>query len=265
MKNKKYALITGATSGIGAEFAKQLAEKNYNLILTGRRENIIQELAKEIKEKQNIDIKIIIADLSKDEDVKKIIKQISHIDSLEFLVNNAGYGTKKSFFEDSFENQEQMLKVHINALARLTHATTPQMIKNKKGYIVNVSSIASFLSSPTSEFYCATKAFITNYSESLHLALKNSNIKVQALCPGFTRTDFHQKLDICDTKRKDGLIIKWMNAEDVVKISLTSLKKRNHVIIVPGFWNKILNLLIKVIPKRIYYKIAESKPQPFTD
>ncbi|MEA3328973.1 MAG: SDR family oxidoreductase [Candidatus Omnitrophota bacterium] len=263
MSSKKYALITGATSGIGASFARLLAQSGYNLIITGRREKIIQKVADELKANYRIDVQVILADFSQENDLDCLVMYLNKIDNIEILINNAGFGSRKIFFEDNFNNQEIMLKVHINAAVRLTHTIVPKMIKNGKGIIINVSSLAAFLPSSTTGLYCATKAFINSFSESMHLILKSKNIKVQALCPGFTKTDFHQKLDIGQSKLKNRGIIRWMAADEVVKISLSSLKK-GKVIVIPGFFNKLIKLLITILPKNVYYKLAslESKKIP---
>ncbi|MEA3560167.1 MAG: SDR family oxidoreductase [Candidatus Omnitrophota bacterium] len=255
MNNKKYALITGATSGIGAAFAAHLAQSGYNLIITGRREKIIQKVAGEIKTNYKVDVRVILADFSMKNDLDRLTAYLNEIDNIEILVNNAGFGNRKLFFDDDFNNQEKMLKVHINAVVRLTRRIVPKMIKNGKGIIINVSSLAAFLPSSTTGIYCATKAFINTFSESMHIILKDKNIKVQALCPGFTRTDFHQKLDIGRSMLKNKGIIRWMAADDVVKISLAALKKRK-VIVIPGFFNKLIKLLITLLPKNLYYKSA---------
>lgn len=124
------------------------------------------------------------------------------------------------------------------------------------GYIINVSSLASFNTFPTSAMYCATKSFLTSFSQSLAMELNKYNIRVQALCPGFARTDFHSKLEINESKLMNKGIVRWMSAENVVNYSLREIDKELKVIFIPGFWNKVIYQCLKIIPKGIYYKVA---------
>lgn len=253
---KKLAIITGATSGIGAAYAELLASKNYNLIITGRRAKIINKLAKNLISKYKIEIKVIIIELSNDSELNKFTRYIKKIKNIDILINNAGFGSRKSFFEDSYLNQEKMINVHITATTKIVYAVTPKMIKQNMGIIINVSSIAAFLSGPESTIYCATKAFLNTFSKSIYIALKKYNIKVQALCPGFTRTDFHDKLKIDNKKLKNHSIIRWMTAKKVALLSYKNIKK-NKVVYIPGFSNKLLHFLIILIPDYLYFKLAE--------
>jgi short-subunit dehydrogenase len=255
VNNRKIAVITGATSGIGASFAHYFARQGYYLILTGRRRDIIQQVADELQNKYNAEIEIIIADFSSESELSKLIQRIDQIERIEVLVNNAGFGSTKNFLTDDYQNQEKMIQVHIHALLRLTHHVIPKMIKNGKGYIVNVSSIAAFLASPQHELYCSTKAFINVFSESLYMSLKGQNIKVQSLCPGLTRTDFHQKLNWHPDNLKDRGLIKWMTPDFVVQKSVAALNK-NKVIVIPGIIYKLVYLSIKILPRSIYYFFA---------
>lgn len=253
--NNRIAFITGATSGIGASFARRFAGDGYDLIITGRRKKKIHSLAKDISEKYNVDVKVIIAELSDRKDVHKIIDIISNNRNIEVLVNNAGYGIDKNFHEGDIRIQEEMVNVHINTPMNFIHAVIPQMIENKKGVIINLSSIASFLPIPTGAIYCGTKVFLNKFSESLSMELNNTGIKVQVLCPGFTRTDFHSKLNMKRSELENKGIIKWMSSDDVVKYSMKCME-RNSVVCIPGFWNRFLVNLAKLAPDKLYYKIV---------
>jgi short-subunit dehydrogenase len=263
VNSTKIAIITGATSGIGASFARQFARLGYDLIITGRRKEKIQKVAEELKNEYNSKIEMIIADFSNDSEWHKLIQRIDKLERVEVMVNNAGFGSVKNFLTDEYKNQEKMVQVHINAMLQLTHRIIPKMIKNGKGYIINVSSLAAFLASPQHELYCSTKAFINIFSESISMTLKSFNIKVQSLCPGFTRTDFHQKLNWNPENLKNKILIKWMTADFVVRKSITALKK-NRVIVIPGIIYKLVYLSIKIMPRSIYYFLAIKTRKKFS-
>lgn len=256
MNNNTYALITGATSGIGAAYAKALAQKGYNLLLTGRRKEKLMELADRLKTEYSIKIEVLLADFTNEEDLKKVIDRISKCENLEYVINNAGYGHGKSFSTDTYENQQKMLQVHIHAAAHIVHSAVPILKKQKKGFIINVSSLASFTPFGNAALYCSTKAFLNMFSECLSRELKIYNIKVQALCPGFTRTNFHNKLGMDSSKLKNNGLIRWMHADEVVRQSLQALSKEK-VIVIPGISNVILYYLVKLLPKRIYNHVTQ--------
>jgi uncharacterized protein len=250
MKMNKTAVITGASSGIGSEFAKKLAIKGYDLILTGRRENLLQKLCKELNNKYKIKSEYIITDFSDLNQIKTLAEKIKNIDNLEFLVNNAGFGTPDAFIESDIEKQIEMILVHDIATVRFTHAAIPIMLKHKKGYIINVSSVAAWLLNPGGSMYSATKILLNSFSESLALTLRNTGIRIQALCPGFTLTDFHEKLGIA---KSHPMYKKFMSAEYVVNYSLKDLEK-NKVISIPGFKYKFVKL-VNFIPRKLLYNI----------
>ncbi len=255
LSNEKVTFITGATSGIGAAFARRFAREGYDLIITGRREKIIRNLAGEISKKYGVKVDVIISELSNDEDVNLLVEKIKQEENIEVLINNAGFGIGKPFYEDAIENQENMAKVHILSTLKLTYAAIPNMIKKKRGIIINVSSISSFFPLPDAAIYSGTKAFLNNFSESIYLELKNKGIYVQSLCPGFTRTDFHNRMGLNKGELRNRGIIRWMSADRVVEYSIECLKK-GKIICIPGFWNKVLVLISKILPRFLYYKIV---------
>ena len=255
---KKYAIVTGATSGIGKSFATSFAKMGLNLVITGRREELLQSIATDLSSKYGVTVDVEVGDLADRDYVTALCEKMKSVGAIEYLVNNAGYGNRDSFFNGVFKEQEKMLEVHIYALTQLVHVAGNIMKEQKFGNIINTSSLASFFPIPTGEFYCSTKAFINIFTESVFIGLRKYNIRVQCLCPGFTYTDFHRKLNIDDSKRVDRLLIKWMSADEVVRISLKNLQKKDKVIVVPGFFNQILYLSSYIIPKRLYYKFATS-------
>ncbi len=251
----KIAVITGATSGIGKEFSERLANMGYDLIIVGRREEIIKKVSKDIEKKYGVNVETKILDLSNNESLIEFIDFINKKDNIEYLVNNAGHGAIDTFTKDNIENQVEMINVHVIAAVRLCHTIANKMKKRKKGYIINLCSIASFNTFPTSGMYCATKGFLSSFSQSLALELKEYGVKVQALCPGFTRTDFHEKLNMDKNILKNKGIVKWMTPKEVVDISLNNINK-SKIIVVPGLGNKIMCLASRFAPRFIYYKIA---------
>ncbi len=260
--NKK-AVITGATSGIGASFAKKLASMGFDLVLTGRRKEIIETLADELSRHYQVEAQVILAELSDETALKKVVAAVKGMIGIEYLINNAGYGLNKNFYENDIESEEKMVKVHVLAPMELIRAAVPEMIKNGKGYIINVSSVAAFMSLPRNASYCGSKSFMTLFTESIHMELMNKGIRVQSLCPGFTRTDFHEKMKM-DQKEWERLqVFNWMKPDEVVEYSLKCLRKK-RVVCIPGFWNRVTVKLIRMIPRALYYKVNSSFGESFS-
>ena len=255
-KARGTACITGATSGIGAAFARKFASDGYDLLITGRRNEKIQSLAKEISDKYRIKVDVEIAELSNNAALQSLADKLGGMKNLEILVNNAGFSVKEFFHSENFSTHEKILKVHCLATIKLTHAVLPDMIANSKGIIINVSSLSAFSPFPTNAVYAATKRFVLIFSESLHLELRGTGVKVQALCPGITRTDFHERMGYERKKvyKRKGFM-KAMSAEEVVDFSLKYLKK-DKVVCIPGCSNKFISILPKVLPRSVTYKMA---------
>lgn len=253
LKNK-IALITGASSGIGEAFAKRLAKDGYDLIVTGRRKEKINAVADEIRKNHNVNVEVVIAELANDADLESLAQKAVATENLEILVNNAGFSTVNLYHEEPFQGQADMVKAHVLGPIRLIHAVIPNMVKNNKGAIINLSSVRAFAAGKYAATYSGTKAFLNRFSESLQIELLGTGVKVQALCPGFTRTDFHERIGIETSPHNKGLT-RWMSAEQVVEISLKQLDS-GKVICIPGFWNKLLSFIPSVLPASLYYKHA---------
>lgn len=253
-KEEKTALITGATSGIGEAFARRFAKYGYNLIITGRRKEKINKLAEELRKKYSVLIDVIIVELANIDNVEFLIEKIRN-KNISVLVNNAGFATKGTFANSDLSVQEQMVNLHVICAMKLIYSVLPNMIKKNKGIIINVSSQSAFLSMPKNATYTGTKKFLVGFSECLYLETKNFGVKVQALCPGFVISDFHEKMGSTKANHQNKGIIRWMTPEKVVDISLRDLKK-GKIICKPGFFENLSMNLLSFLPKRLYYKIA---------
>ena len=255
--HRKTACITGATSGIGAAFASRFASQGYDLILTGRRREKIETLASALSTEHGVGTEAVIAELADEGQLDSLAERVQS-EGIEVLVNNAGFATVKPFHEEDFSSSEAMLKVHNLATMKLCHAALPHMLRHRKGSIINVSSLAAFTGSPGNAVYSASKAFLKLFTESLRFELEGTGVKVQALCPGMTRTDFHERMGYDkDTYYKSKGLTKAMTPKEVVDISLRYLAK-DKVVCVPGTNNKLMRLLLGSLPERVIYKIISS-------
>jgi short-subunit dehydrogenase len=226
------------------------------LILTGRRKERIDSLAETLSKDHSIDVEVIIAELSDDRQLGLLLEKVRTAKGLEVLVNNAGFAKENPFHEESVTTHETMLKVHNLAPVKLCHAVLPDMVARRKGAIINVSSLAAFLPLPGEAMYSGTKAFLKSFTESIHLELRGTGVSAQVLCPGMTRTDFHERMGY-DPKSfyRDSGMLKAMTAEEVVEASLRDLE-RNNVLCVPGTNRKMVLLLMKFLPRSTIYRIV---------
>ena len=251
----KTAVITGATSGIGAAYAKRLAADGYDLIITGRRKEIVQKLADDLIKQHNVKVKVIIAELSNDSDIQKVIDAMKAAENVDLLINNAGYsGDYEHFIDVKVADCEQVIKVHQIVPIRLISAIVPEMVKRGSGAIINVSSGGAYLPLPGFATYQASKAFLKMFSEDLYMELKDKGIKVQALCPGPTITDFYRDYTE-ETLKIFSRNFKLMSPVAVVDYSLKCIKK-NKPICIPGFSYKAMCRLLPLMPRNLYYKMA---------
>ena len=240
--SKAVALITGASSGIGAVFARKLAARGFRVVLVARRRERLEKLASELP-----DAEIIAADLTVDSDLEKVEKYIAAQTRLEFLVNNAGFGVYGSYYASEAGAQDRMHRLHVVAVGRLTHAALRGMVKRAKGNIINVSSVAGFLQAPFSVSYNATKAWMNSFTTGLYIELKSihSPVRVQALCPGFTVTEFH---DAPGMNREAIPRSLWLSADEVVDASLRGLE-RGKLYVVPGWRYRLFLAVAGILPQ----------------
>jgi short-subunit dehydrogenase len=251
--SNKIACITGATSGIGAEFARRFAADGYDLILTGRRAEVISRLSSELAQKYNVQVETLLVELSDEKAIDDLAEKLKK-KNIDVLINNAGFGINQLFFEGDIKNFEKMVTVHVNAPMKLTYAVLPGMLSHGSGIIINVCSEAVFVPFRRNAIYSATKAFLKTFSECLYMDLSNTGIRVQALCPGLTRTDFHEKLGMDKSRQLDHGMVHWMSPVEVVNGSMRDLEKGNLVSI-PGFRTKALIFMLSLLPKRVYYNL----------
>jgi uncharacterized protein len=246
----KTAVITGATSGIGAAFARRLAKDGYDLIITGRRQEIINKLADDLTGQYHVKVNVIIAEFSEDADVQKVIDAFKSNPDVEILINNAGYfsGRMEYFMDTDMAEYEKMIKVLSVVPMKLVYAVIPSMSSRGKGTIINVASLAAIYPMRKQTIYSASKAFVKFFSEGLYMELGSKGIKVQALCPGMVATDFYRNRLQKNTKGP-----KIISPEEVVDSSLKYLEK-NRAICIPGGSYKVMNALFSLLPRSTYYK-----------
>jgi short-subunit dehydrogenase len=237
--DKRSVLITGASSGLGADYARELAKRGFKIILVARRKDKLTDIADEIKRKFNVETEIIVADLANEDDRKKVVDRIDSGKDVEVLINNAGFGIRGRFFHNPIEKYQELMLVHNTAPVEFTHAAITYMIENKRGVVINMSSLASIIKSPRSGVYCGSKTFLNKFSEILQDEVKEFGIKLQSLCPGMTISEFHSVRDYVGWDRSRVPKRLWMTSKEVVAISLKSLQK-SEVTIIPGRRNKRL-------------------------
>jgi uncharacterized protein len=245
---KPTALITGGSSGIGRVFAERFATDGHDLILVARNQDRLDATASDLQRRYSSDVRTISADLSQIDQIERLGAEIYGLSNLDILVNSAGFGVPGgSPYEDSKEHQE-MIHAHIAAPVCLCHKAVPKMKDRERGTIINVSSLAGLL--PGGGVYSATKNYLTKFSCSLQAEVAGDGIKVQALCPGYTHTGFHITQRYKDQGFKKKWPWLWMSAEEVVDISLKSLKDEK-VICIPGFKNRLIHFLAPSLHKII--------------
>lgn len=251
---KKTALITGATGGLGIEFAQKLAQEGYDLLISARSEEALNKLKKDIEKEYSVKVIPMALDLSDLKSVDVLYQYTQkHNLFIHTLINNAGFGDFGMFSKRDWTKLEAMMQVNILALVKLTHLYLEDMIKYNQGNILNVASIASFQAGPLMAIYYASKAFVLSFTESLSVELKHTHIHVSALCPGPTKTGFEKNASL----ETSGLFknLKNDSATTVVSYGLNQLKK-NKVIAIPGLFNKIMVVLSKFAPRRLVRSIV---------
>lgn len=245
---ERVALVTGASAGLGVEFARQLSRRGHRLVLAARRKERLDELAQELG-----DARAVAMDLSREDAAARLMADIeANGESVDLLVNNAGFGLIGRFAELDAGRLRQMIDLNVGALTELCRAVAPAMIERKSGAILNVASTAAFQPGPKMAVYFASKAFVLSLSEALHEELKPHGIKVTCLCPGPTRTEFGEVAGFGGNGLFDRVA---MNAAEVVEAGLNGLDS-NRAVVVTGWLNKVGAASTRFAPRSVVRKIA---------
>jgi short-subunit dehydrogenase len=243
----QWALVTGATVGIGESFTRLLASKGYNIALVARDEVRLHERAGELREKYGIQTFVLPADLATKSGVKSVEKYIQSYE-IEVLINNAGFAINKVFTASDLGDEQDLLNVLVRTPMRLMHVILPGMKERKSGTIINVSSVAGFIAGGT---YSAAKSYLTVLSESINADLKGSGVKVSALCPGFTRTEFHKRARM---KMKGLPSFLWLNADKLVAKAWKDAQA-NKPVSIPGWQYKLLIAIVSITPRGLIRRV----------
>jgi len=242
---RRRALVTGASSGIGRAFAQRLASDDRDLVVVARNGEALEALAAELRERRGVDVEVRVADLTARDDLRGIEACVAAEPGFDLLVNNAGFGTAGPFAESDPEEEEREILLNAVALTRLTRAALPGMIARGGGSIINVSSMAGLAPNPYFATYGATKAFVNSFTEAIHEELRGTGVRVQSLCPGFTRTDFQRRAKAEVDWIPD---FAWMEADAVVDASLDALE-RGQLVCVPGTSNRLVAGVTGALPR----------------
>ena len=261
MDIRPHALVTGASSGIGAIFAERLAHDGYDVNIVARRRDRLEALAENLQTSHQVNVEVIVADLSKSDALRVVEKRIAEDTALELLVNNAGFGDNMAFVQLDPDKAEELINVQVLAVARLTRAALPGMIARGHGSIINVSSDLAFSGPmgssqlPKRATYAGTKAFIVTFTQLLQSELEGTGVRVQVLCPGLVRTELHELVDM-DPSRFPPQIM--MKAEDLVGASLAGLKL-GEVICIPALEDADLLKQLQEDERRLFETSATGK------
>lgn len=265
------ALVTGASSGIGEAYARALAARGYNLVLVARREERLNGQAAGYRQQYGVNVEVLPADLSTQEGITRVEHRIAENGDILFLVNNAGYDVFGFFAHIPIEKNLALINCLELAAVRLTRAALPAMIQRRRGAVVNVSSIGAFGPKPLNATYVASKAYLNQFSESISIELEGTGLRIQALCPGFTLTEFHDAPEYAPYRIKERIPRwLWMTSDDVVRASLQALAEDQRICL-PGWYNRLialggrlglsqigLNVLRRFLPKQ---NLAHTQPK----
>lgn len=250
----KTALVTGATAGIGAAFARRLAVEGYDLVLVARDEAKLASFGAELVDRHGVAAESLAADLSTAEGCDRVQARLAQSDQpVDMLVNNAGISLNTPFLRSTVESEERLLRLNVHAVMRLTLAALPGMVERRRGEIVNVSSVAGFGTPMPGSTYSASKAWVTNFSQSIADSVRSSRIRVMALCPGYTRTEFHDRAGINMSAMPSWL---WLSAEEVVRDGLRDLR-RGKSVSVPDWKYKVAVFGMRHLPHGLVRTVSK--------
>lgn len=239
------ALVTGPTAGIGRSFAEQLAARGHDLVLVARDGSRLDELAERLRSLHGVAVEVLSADLADRDSLATVEARLADpARPIAILVNNAGFGHKQPFTENSVEDEQRMLDVLVTAVMRLSHAAVGPMLARGEGAVVNVSSVAAFLPRGT---YSAAKAYVVSFSEWLDLTYRDRGVRAMALCPGFVRTEFHERMGVGPGSAPRWM---WLDADRLVRDALDDLD-RGRTVSIPSKRYKVLSALARYTPSSL--------------
>ena len=245
------ALITGASAGLGAEFARQLAARQADLVLVARGTEALESLARRLRDEHGVHIEVITADLAVEADVQRVAARLTDPDAtIDLLVNNAGFGLALQFADNDIDDEVRHLRVHVEASMRLMHAAIRAM-RGRGGRIVNVASVAGFISRST---YSACKSWLIGFSRWANAEYGRDGVSVTALCPGFTHTSFHERMGLAPGREGVPALL-WLDAPRVVRTGLRDAAL-GRAVSVPSLRYKLIVALTRVLPSRLTSGIA---------
>lgn len=246
----RLALVTGATAGIGLTFARHLARSGHDLVLVARDGDRLAAVCDQLQQDFRVRATHLRADLADPDGVSAVQAALAER-PVDLLVNNAGIGLNKSFLKSTVDEELHLLNLNVVSVMRLTHEAVRTMVARGHGEIINVSSVSGFAATMPGSTYPASKAWVTSFSESVAMQVKHRGVRVMALCPGFTRTEFHQRAGIAAGQMPDFV---WLEADDVVRQSLRDLRK-GKMVSVPSVRYKIAVGALKVTPRALLHRI----------
>lgn len=243
---RRTALVTGASSGIGEAIARRLAERHYDCVLTARRTDRLEKLAKEIEKAHGVSAKVVTSDLGERGGAAKLIEDVAGLGvSVDVLVNNAGFGVYGKLVDQPEPRVAQMIELNMVSLTALTHHYVKEMVLRKSGRVLQVASVGAYQPSPLYAVYSATKSYVLSFSEALNHELYGTGVSVTTMCPGLTATAFHE---VAEHKKAKWMDLVTMTADDVALIGIRTMMKGRSVV-TTGFANKLMALIVKLMPR----------------
>jgi len=251
--SNKIALITGASSGLGADFARQLAREGAHVVLVARRLDLLEKLKAEIQASSPVKVHLIPMDLTSPQAPQKLLEQIGSLGlQVDCLVNNAGFGVYGEILELPLARQLNMIDLNIRVLVELSYLFASGMKARGAGFILQVASIGAYQATPFYGVYSATKAFVLSFGEALHFELKKFGVKVTNLCPGYTETEF---LQVSGQKRNSYQLSMAMKSEEVVRIGIQAMLQ-GRAVVTPGWKNKFGAFMTRLLPRFLQRQVA---------